>query len=103
MKLRARTLLDYSTPTVRVEFSESAHSLTVGLLPHFLMPKCPTCARLFERQDNPWRPFCSERCKLIDFGRWADEDYRVPGQQISRTDVSDQSESDETNEKEREN
>ena len=27
---------------------------------------------------NPWRPFCSERCKLVDLGGWADESYRVP-------------------------
>lgn len=27
---------------------------------------------------NPWRPFCSERCKMIDLGRWANEEYRVP-------------------------
>jgi endogenous inhibitor of DNA gyrase (YacG/DUF329 family) len=25
-----------------------------------------------------WRPFCSERCKLADLGRWLSEDYRVP-------------------------
>ena len=37
------------------------------------MPKCPTCGKPVEWQDNPARPFCSERCKLIDFGRWADE------------------------------
>ena len=27
---------------------------------------------------NKWRPFCSERCKMIDLGKWAAEDYRVP-------------------------
>jgi len=47
------------------------------------MPKCPTCGKPVEWQDNPWRPFCSERCKLIDFGRWANEEYRVPGQNSS--------------------
>ena len=31
-------------------------------------------------RDNPFRPFCSERCKLIDFGNWADGNYRVPSQ-----------------------
>lgn len=29
--------------------------------------------------DNPSRPFCSERCKLIDLGTWLNEGYRVPG------------------------
>ncbi|HEV2802905.1 MAG TPA: DNA gyrase inhibitor YacG [Pyrinomonadaceae bacterium] len=44
------------------------------------MKKCPTCNKPVEWRDNPYRPFCSERCKLIDFGHWADEDYRVPSQ-----------------------
>jgi uncharacterized protein len=28
--------------------------------------------------DNTWRPFCSERCRLIDLGNWATENYRLP-------------------------
>jgi endogenous inhibitor of DNA gyrase (YacG/DUF329 family) len=40
--------------------------------------KCPNCGKTVEWKDNPARPFCSERCKLIDFGRWANEEYRVP-------------------------
>jgi endogenous inhibitor of DNA gyrase (YacG/DUF329 family) len=28
--------------------------------------------------ENKWRPFCSERCRMIDLGKWAAEDYRVP-------------------------
>ncbi len=28
-------------------------------------------------EENPWRPFCSERCKMVDLGRWAMEDYRI--------------------------
>jgi endogenous inhibitor of DNA gyrase (YacG/DUF329 family) len=30
--------------------------------------------------ENPFRPFCSERCKLIDLGQWASEDYRIASQ-----------------------
>lgn len=39
---------------------------------------CPTCGgdSLYS-PDNPYRPFCSERCKNIDFGAWASESYRV--------------------------
>jgi len=29
--------------------------------------------------DPAWRPFCSERCQLQDLARWADEAYRIPG------------------------
>ena len=40
---------------------------------------CPQCgARVEWTPANPWRPFCSERCKLIDLGAWASESYRVP-------------------------
>ena len=36
-------------------------------------------------RDNPFRPFCSERCKLIDFGNWADGNYSVPAQDARPT------------------
>jgi endogenous inhibitor of DNA gyrase (YacG/DUF329 family) len=39
-------------------------------------PLCVFCRRR-PRQD-PWRPFCSERCKLQDLAKWADGSYRVP-------------------------
>ncbi len=40
---------------------------------------CPTCGKhVLWTTDNVWRPFCSERCKLIDLGAWATEKYRVP-------------------------
>lgn len=38
---------------------------------------CPHCGRPSPWKDNPYRPFCSERCKLIDLGKWATEDYRI--------------------------
>jgi uncharacterized protein len=47
------------------------------------MPRCPTCGKTVEQKDNEWRPFCSERCKLIDFDKWTSEEYRVPGQRIN--------------------
>ena len=40
--------------------------------------KCPICKKQVAMSD-PFMPFCSERCKLIDLGKWADEDYRIPG------------------------
>ncbi len=40
--------------------------------------KCPTCGKPSTLQpENTFRPFCSDRCKLIDLGAWANEDYRV--------------------------
>ncbi|MDY0106478.1 MAG: DNA gyrase inhibitor YacG [Giesbergeria sp.] len=42
---------------------------------------CPACRgpSLYSPQ-NPWRPFCSERCKQMDLGAWASEDFRVPAE-----------------------
>jgi endogenous inhibitor of DNA gyrase (YacG/DUF329 family) len=40
--------------------------------------RCPQCRRETSWEDNPWKPFCSERCQMIDLGHWAAEDYRVP-------------------------
>ena len=39
--------------------------------------KCPTCKKEIELTGNPFRPFCSERCKNVDFGAWATESYRL--------------------------
>ena len=43
--------------------------------------KCPTCRRETEYTGNEFRPFCTERCKLIDFGAWADGKYALPTQE----------------------
>ncbi len=41
---------------------------------------CPTCDKPNTwTPDNKTRPFCSERCKLIDLGEWADEKHAIPG------------------------
>ena len=40
---------------------------------------CPRCGKKDTYQiDNPYRPFCSAQCKLIDLGNWADESYKAP-------------------------
>jgi endogenous inhibitor of DNA gyrase (YacG/DUF329 family) len=43
--------------------------------------KCPICKKKTTWEENPWRPFCSERCKLIDLGKWAAEEYRIEGKE----------------------
>ncbi|MBI3355518.1 MAG: DNA gyrase inhibitor YacG [Nitrospirae bacterium] len=40
---------------------------------------CPLCHQPTSWENNPWRPFCSERCQLTDLGTWAAEQYRIPG------------------------
>ena len=41
--------------------------------------KCPECGKPASWEENKWRPFCSERCKMLDLGAWASEEYRIPG------------------------
>lgn len=38
---------------------------------------CPTCRKPTLWEGNPWKPFCSERCKIKDLGAWASESYRL--------------------------
>ena len=48
---------------------------------------CPTCGKSVEWIDaSKWRPFCSERCKLIDLGAWASESYRIPAVELDDDD-----------------
>jgi uncharacterized protein len=49
--------------------------------------QCPTCDRVVQwNASSPWRPFCSERCKLIDLGAWASEQHAIPGNEIEAED-----------------
>lgn len=44
------------------------------------MVRCPRCRKpAHYHESNPWRPFCSERCKIIDVAAWADEEFRLDG------------------------
>lgn len=48
-----------------------------------LKVKCPTCETLIIWNDAAiFRPFCSERCKLIDLGEWAAENHRIPDKNL---------------------
>jgi len=42
--------------------------------------KCPGCGKETENVGNPYRPFCCERCKLLDLGNWISENYRISRQ-----------------------
>jgi endogenous inhibitor of DNA gyrase (YacG/DUF329 family) len=43
-------------------------------------PRCPICREPVVWEGNASRPFCSERCRLLDLGAWVSERYRVPGE-----------------------
>ena len=50
---------------------------------------CPRCgAQAPYAPENPWRPFCSERCKSIDLGAWASEEYKLAGPPLEPPDES---------------
>jgi endogenous inhibitor of DNA gyrase (YacG/DUF329 family) len=42
--------------------------------------RCPLCGRRTTWQENPHRPFCSERCRLADLDGWLKGRYAMPGQ-----------------------
>ena len=47
---------------------------------------CPTCNRPVEWSEvSPWRPFCTERCKLIDLGAWASEKHAIAGEVLDES------------------
>ena len=53
--------------------------------------RCPICEREFDpASPTSARPFCSERCRLIDLGRWLGEDYAVPAPPRTEGDESDE-------------
>jgi uncharacterized protein len=43
--------------------------------------RCPTCRREVERK-SAFLPFCSDRCRLLDLGRWISQDYRIKGEKV---------------------
>ena len=48
--------------------------------------KCPTCKKTVEWADtSSFKPFCSERCRLIDLGDWAAEKHAIPAESIPST------------------
>lgn len=49
---------------------------------------CPICGRRMEGRSStewPYFPFCSERCKTIDLGRWLGESYRIPAEETEES------------------
>ena len=55
-----------------------------------MLVKCPRCGKQVEYEGNEFRPFCSERCKMIDFGAWVDEEYALPAEaaEITEEDIA---------------
>ena len=57
-----------------------AHCATIW---HVSIMRCPVCKKPVDMgKENRFRPFCSERCHLVDLGTWASGDYRVAGGKV---------------------
>lgn len=52
--------------------------------------QCPQCTQLVTWPDTATYPFCSERCRLLDLGAWADGDYRLPGEAVAEEELEQQ-------------
>lgn len=57
-----------------------------------LKVKCPTCRKEVLWEENPHRPFCSDRCRLIDLGAWTQGRYRIAGEEFEQRDDDDDEE-----------
>lgn len=44
-----------------------------------LKVKCVSCKTGFNYYSSDYRPFCSEKCKMVDLGHWFDESYTIEG------------------------
>lgn len=44
---------------------------------------CPTCKKKFEYKSSEFRPFCTERCRMVDLGHWFEESYSVAGEKVN--------------------
>ncbi len=59
---------------------------TIRLVP------CPTCKTPSPwTANNIWKPFCSERCRLIDLGAWANGEYHIAGEEQAKLDQDEES------------
>jgi uncharacterized protein len=47
--------------------------------------KCPHCQKEFTYLDSEFRPFCSERCRMVDLGHWLDGRYTIPGEKVEES------------------
>lgn len=51
--------------------------------------RCPRCGKSTKWEGNPHRPFCTERCHVVDLGNWASEAYRIAGDPVGEEDLAD--------------
>ncbi|NLT66485.1 MAG: DNA gyrase inhibitor YacG [Acidobacteria bacterium] len=63
-----------------------------------MLLKCPICGKERESGENRFRPFCSERCKMLDLGNWLSGSYRIPVRNTDEDEDGDAPEKKDTDE-----
>ncbi len=60
---------------------------------------CPTCGKrvIWSAELSPWRPFCSERCRLLDLGAWFTEERAIPGEDTPAPESDDDADGNDLN------
>jgi uncharacterized protein len=61
-----------------------------------LFMKCPICRQAATWEGNPNRPFCSERCRLVDLGNWASGQYSLPAEETNTEETDNEEQNVET-------
>jgi endogenous inhibitor of DNA gyrase (YacG/DUF329 family) len=51
--------------------------------------KCPGCGKPISFKENPYRPFCSKKCKMMDLGAWFKEEYQISSPMESEDELKD--------------
>ena len=51
--------------------------------------KCPRCGKPVSFEENPYRPFCSKKCKMVDLGAWFKEEYQISSPMESEEELKD--------------
>jgi uncharacterized protein len=68
-------------------------------MPTYECPICHTQLAVSRPEEAPYRPFCSSRCKLVDLGRWLNEEYRIteePPESVETDDAEDTGEAEDS-------
>jgi len=54
-----------------------------------LLVKCPKCKKKFNYYSSDYRPFCCEKCKMVDLGTWLNEGYTISGNPVDLDEIDD--------------
>lgn len=59
--------------------------------------KCPHCGKVVDYENNPWRPFCSKSCKILDLWNWFYEKYSIKVEEVDEKINTEEEKNDKAN------